>query len=80
MGEIININLINELKTIINQVQDSVSPKLSWTHYRVLIRVENKEAREWYIKEAIENRVFSIVNTLYSQLNLSYEKLQKELS
>ena len=34
---------------------DSVSTKLSWTHYRRLIQIENKEAREWYIKESIEN-------------------------
>ncbi len=34
---------------------DSVSTKLSWTHYRRLMQIENKEAREWYIKESIEN-------------------------
>lgn len=34
---------------------NSVSAKLSWTHYRTLIRIENQDARDWYIKEAIEN-------------------------
>ncbi len=147
MGEIINTNLINELKTIINQAKtkvvttinttmvqtywqigkmlvedeqkgekrakygkqqlehiskvltdefgkgfdtrnlrnmrqfyltfpiwNSVSAKLSWTHYRVLIRVENKEAREWYIKEAIENSWS--VRALERQISkLYYERL-----
>lgn len=36
-------------------IQDSVSLELSWTHYRVLMRIENQSAREWYIKETIEN-------------------------
>lgn len=40
------------------QIVDSVSPQsvglLSWTHYRVLIRVHDDEARAWYAKEAYE--------------------------
>ncbi|MCK5851216.1 MAG: hypothetical protein KAH23_09900 [Kiritimatiellae bacterium] len=34
--------------------RDAVRPELSWTHYRVLIRLENPEARNWYISETIE--------------------------
>lgn len=38
------------------QIVDSPSrqsaPLLSWTHYRVLIRVEDPKAREWYAQEA----------------------------
>jgi hypothetical protein len=30
------------------------SPQLSWSHYRVLMRVEDKQAREFYEREAIE--------------------------
>jgi len=37
-------------------ILDSASPKsfppLSWTHYRVLLQVEDVKAREWYAKEA----------------------------
>ena len=37
------------------EILDSVSPKssmlLSWTHYRVLLQVEDKTARDWYTKE-----------------------------
>jgi len=36
-------------------IWQSVNAKLSWTHYVRLIRLENKEAREWYIRESIEN-------------------------
>lgn len=38
------------------EIVDSVSPQsgapLSWTHYRVLLQVEDKTARDWYTKEA----------------------------
>ncbi|MDP0588428.1 MAG: PDDEXK nuclease domain-containing protein [Candidatus Endonucleobacter bathymodioli] len=34
--------------------RNAVRTELSWTHYRVLIRLENTEAREWYITETIE--------------------------
>lgn len=33
-------------------IRDAVRPELSWTHYRALIRVDNPNAREWYLKEA----------------------------
>lgn len=31
---------------------DALRPELSWTHYRLLLRVEDSHAREWYMKEA----------------------------
>ena len=41
------------------QIVDSVSrqsaPLPSWTHYCVLIRVEDPKAREWYAQEAISH-------------------------
>lgn len=33
----------------------SQSPILSWTHYRVLLRVTDKNARKWYLSESIAN-------------------------
>jgi predicted nuclease of restriction endonuclease-like (RecB) superfamily len=33
----------------------SVSTKLTWTHYRILLRVQDAKAREWYTQEAIDN-------------------------
>ncbi len=39
------------------EILDSLSPKstplLSWTHYRVLLQVEDKKARAWYEREAV---------------------------
>lgn len=32
--------------------RDALRPELSWTHYRVLLRVENPQAREWYMAES----------------------------
>lgn len=36
-------------------ILDAASPKsflLTWTHYRILLQVEDKTAREWYANEA----------------------------
>ncbi len=34
------------------QIRDAVRPELSWTHYRLLLKVENEAARSWYVTEA----------------------------
>lgn len=33
-------------------IQDAVRPELSWTHYRELIKVADRDAREFYLDEA----------------------------
>ena len=33
---------------------DALRPELTWTHYRLLIRVQNEAARTWYMNEAAE--------------------------
>jgi hypothetical protein len=35
-------------------IRDTVRPELSWSHYRLLIRVENENVRMFYLNEAIE--------------------------
>jgi len=35
-------------------IQDAVRLELSWTHYRVLLRLENPHARDWYMQETLE--------------------------
>ncbi|NQZ06880.1 MAG: DUF1016 domain-containing protein [Algicola sp.] len=35
-------------------IRHAVRAELTWTHYRTLIRVENQQARDWYMLEAIE--------------------------
>jgi predicted nuclease of restriction endonuclease-like (RecB) superfamily len=55
-------------------IRDSVRLELSWTHYRVLMRVENVNARQWYTNEAILN-TWS-VRALERQISvLYYERL-----
>lgn len=55
-------------------IRDSVRLELSWTHYRVLIRIENLKAREWYIAESIANNWS--VRALERQIStLYYERL-----
>lgn len=38
---------------IFHSASGKFNPLLSWTHYRVLLQVNDKEAREWYAKEAV---------------------------
>ncbi|MHA3320709.1 PDDEXK nuclease domain-containing protein [Legionella pneumophila] len=38
-----------------NPIWHSVSTKLTWTHHRILLRVKDSKAREWYAQEAIDN-------------------------
>ena len=48
--------------------------ELRWTHYRILIRVENMKAREWYMNEAADQNWST--RALERQINsLYYERL-----
>lgn len=59
---------------ILFPIWHSVSTKLNWTHYRIVMSVENKEAREWYINETIANNWSA--RALDRQIsNLYYERL-----
>ncbi len=33
-------------------IRDALRHELSWTHYRLLLRVESEQARQWYMNEA----------------------------
>ena len=33
-------------------IRSTLCSELSWSHYRLIIRIENKNAREWYINES----------------------------
>lgn len=55
-------------------IRDAVRLELSWTHYRTLLRVENAQARDWYLQEAI-NQSWS-ARALERQIStLYYERL-----
>ena len=64
-------------------IRYALRSKLSWTHYRLLIRVENEAARTWYMDEAASQnwstRVLERqINSLYFTRLLS-SKNKKEL-
>lgn len=55
-------------------IRDAVRHELTWTHYRLLLRVENEKARAFYINETIENDWST--RALNRQINsLYYERL-----
>ena len=55
-------------------IWNAVRSELSWTHYRILLRIENQTARDWYLHESIEQNWSS--RALERQINkLYYERL-----
>jgi predicted nuclease of restriction endonuclease-like (RecB) superfamily len=63
---------------------DALRHELSWTHYRVLTRVESEEARLWYMQEAAAQNWSSralewqISTLYYERLLLSHDKAAVE--
>lgn len=63
------VRLQDDLPTV-----PSLRPELSWTHYRLLLRVEDSRAREWYLHEAADQHWSS--RQLERQISvLYYERL-----
>lgn len=59
---------------ITNLKQDALRPELSWTHYRLLLKVESQQAKTFYIQEAIHSNWST--RTLERQINsLYYERM-----
>ena len=57
-------------------ILDSMSQELSWTHYRVLVKISDAEKRDFYIAEAIKNTW--VVRDLERQIHsLLYERKLK---
>ena len=55
-------------------IQETLSLKLSWSHYCKIIRIENAQARDWYANECIANHWS--VRALERQIStLYYERL-----
>lgn len=62
-------------------IRHALRDELSWTHYRLLMKVENEEARNYYIREAIDQnwstRVLERqINSLYYERILSSKNRQ----
>src|ERR1019366_779066 len=48
------LHAVSAESAAVSPIHKSLRKELSWTHYRLLIRVENKEARNYYMNEAAE--------------------------
>lgn len=57
-------------------IRDTVRPELSWSHYRLLIRIESKNARLFYLNEAIDQHW----STRKLDRNISSQFFQRMLS
>jgi predicted nuclease of restriction endonuclease-like (RecB) superfamily len=61
-------------------IRDALRHELSWTHYRLLLRVDSAQARQWYVQEAVaqnwSTRVLErqIGSLYYDRLLLSQDK------
>ena len=53
----------------------SVSAELSWTHYRLLIRIKEQEKRDYYVKECVD--CAWSVRQLERQINSFYDSRVK---
>jgi predicted nuclease of restriction endonuclease-like (RecB) superfamily len=55
-------------------IRDTLCPELSWSHYRVLMRIKNEKARYWYLNESASSSWS--VRALERQIEvLYYERL-----
>jgi len=41
---------------LVYQIRDVLRPELSWTHYRILMRLEREDARAFYLQESVDGR------------------------
>lgn len=60
-------------------IHDALRPELGWTHYRLLMRVENEKARDYYLNEAIAQNwstraLERQINSFYYERLLSSKK------
>jgi predicted nuclease of restriction endonuclease-like (RecB) superfamily len=64
------LNFYKNFPEIVDAVSRQSRELLSWTHYRTLLQVLDKEAREWYEKEAL-SQTWS-VRTLQRNISTQY--------
>lgn len=70
-------------------IVDALRRQLSWTHYRMLLKVKNSAAREWYMNECVESnwstrQLEHQINSFYFERTLASkpefrEELAKEV-
>ena len=64
------LNFYKLFPNILNALSSKSNTILSWTHYRTLLQVFDKNARDWYEKEALEQTWST--RTLQRNINTQY--------
>ncbi len=64
------LNFYKLFPNILNALSSKSNTMLSWTHYRILLQVFDKKARDWYAKEALEQTWST--RTLQRNINTQY--------
>ena len=64
------LNFYKFFPNILNALSSKSNTMLSWTHYRTLLQVFDKKARDWYAKEALEQTWST--RTLQRNINTQY--------
>ena len=64
------LNFYKLFPNILNALSSKSNTMLSWTHYRTLLQVFDKKARDWYEKEALEQT--QSTRTLQRNINTQY--------
>ena len=64
------LNFYKLFPNILNALSSKSNTMLSWTHYRTLLQVFDKKARDWYEKEALEQTWST--RTLQRNINTQY--------
>lgn len=62
-------------------IRDTLCPELSWSHYRLLMRVQDEDARNFYTEEAVKSgwsvrQLQRQINTMYYQRMLASQDKQ----
>ncbi|MBY0444560.1 MAG: hypothetical protein K2Q15_05055 [Burkholderiales bacterium] len=52
-GKCFNMRSLRDMRAfyLAYPIRNAVSSELSWTYYRMMLRVENTQVREWYMHE-----------------------------
>ena len=55
LGKGFDITNLRKMRTFYQTfpIRDALRLELSWTHYRTLLRIDNPQARDWYLHETI---------------------------
>lgn len=66
------------------QIRDTLCPELSWSHYRLLMRIEDEERRDFYLKECAEcnwsvRQLERQINSFYYERLLATQSEQRDL-